>query len=402
MPPPSSRLRWDVWLPLAAVLVAASLLALGVTAGRALRESRALALEGVVTRQAHEVERELREGGPAEARAILERSLANGSSTVAGLALVSPGGAVDAQAGSLAGTIHETDLFLGPGWRMGSPGRMGGQGFQGGRRTLRVALSSGGAGGAGRASFVERMVAPAAAGAGVLVIALAVLGGRLLARQREELDREAVRRRLEGLGRAGAGLAHQLRNPLATLKGSLQLLLESPPPESEKRLRAALGQAVRMEALIGQLLDYARPPRAEPQDLELGPFLAELAGRDARVRVEAGGAPAARVDPEHLRQIVINLLENARAVSPDGSVLEVTASGRDHRVEIVVADRGPGPGEDPEHLFEAYVTGRADGTGLGLPLSRALAEANEGSLVLRPRPGGGALAVLTLPRGGPA
>lgn len=406
--PPSSRLatRWNLWLPLAAGLVAASLLTLGITASRALRESRDLALEGLVMRQAHELERELREGGPEAAREILERSLREGPETITGLALLSPFGTVEVQAGSLQGPTREIELFLGPGWRpngMGFPGMpgRGEPGLRGGRRTLRLVLSPT----AARASLVERSVTPAAAGAGLLVFALAVLGGRLLVRQREEQARDAARRRLEGLGRAGAGLAHQLRNPLATLKGSIQLLLEAPAPGSEKRLRAALDQAIRMETLIGQLLDYARPPRTEPVDLDLGPFLDELAGGDARLRVQAGGAPAARVDPEHLRQIVVNLLENARAVSPDGSGVEVTAHGgddREDRVQIVVADRGPGPGEDPERLFEPYVTGRADGTGLGLPIARALAEANGGSLLLRPRPGGGALAVLTLPRGGSA
>lgn len=401
--PPSSRLatRWNLWLPLAAAVVAAFLLTLGITASRALRESRDLALEGLVMRQAHEIERELRESGPEAAAEVLERSLREGSEAVRGIALLSPLGNVDAQAGSIEGPASDLELFLGPGWRPAGvfPGMgMGQGGLHGGRRTLRIAVSRT----ATEASFVERLVAPAAAGAGALVFALAVLGGRLLVRQQAEQAREAVRRRLEGLGRAGAGLAHQLRNPLATLKGSIQLLLESPAPGSERRLQSALEQAVRMESLIGQLLDYARPPRAEPAELALGPFLERLADGDARLRVENGGAPAARVDPEHLRQILENLLENARAASPEGSPVEVAVHGRDHQVEIVVADRGPGPGGDPERLFEPYVTSRANGTGLGLPIARALAEANGGSLLLRPRPGGGTLAVLTLPRGGSA
>lgn len=396
--------RWDLWLPFAAFLVAVSLLALGITATRALRESRGLALEGLVMRQAHAVERDLRDAGPEAAQAILERSLREGPAAITGLSLISPFGTVDAQAGSLQGPTQEMDLFLGPSWRpngarprsmprMGEPG-----GFQGGRRTLRVAVSPD----AARASLVERSVTPAAACAGALVVALAVLGGRLLVRQREEQAQEAIRRRLEGLGRAGAGLAHQLRNPLATLKGSIQLLLESPPPGSEKRLRAALHQAIRLEALITQLLDYARPPRPEIADLDLGSFLRELAAGDARLRLQVPGALAVRADPEHLRQILVNLLDNAGAASPEGSLVELTAHARDRHVEIVVADRGPGPGDDPERLFEPYVTGRADGTGLGLPIARALAEANGGSLQLRPRPGGGALAVLTLPRGSAA
>lgn len=401
MRPSALTARWDLWLPLAAALVAAFLVTLGITAARALQESRALALEGLVMRQAHQLERELREAGPASAPAILERSLRQGPAAVSGLALLSLSGAVETRAGAQQGNSLEMELFLGRGWRppaAGFPGGMPGvgqPGFSGGRRLLRITLAPG----ASRASFVERSVAPSAVVAGILVVALAVLGGRLLVRQGEAQAREAARRRLEGLGRAGAGLAHQLRNPLATLKGSVQLLLESPAPGSERRLRAALDQAERMESLIGQLLDYARPPRAEPVDLDLVPFLEKLAGGDSRLRVLAGEALTVRVDPEHLRQILDNLLENAQAVSPEDSLVEVSAQSRDREIEVVVADRGPGPGGDPERHFEPYVTGRTDGIGLGLPIARALAEANEGSLSLRRRPGGGALAVLTLPRG---
>jgi two-component system, NtrC family, sensor histidine kinase HydH len=407
--------RWDLWLPLAALLAAFAFAALGVTAERALRESRELAREGAALRLAHEVERELREAGPEAAPEVLGQALRDHPGLAAGLVLLGAPGDPEVAVGSAGVETLDLELFLGREWAGGGPGRFPGP-FAGrfppagghGRRTLRVSLHP------DRPPPVERAVAPAAVAAGGVLVGLALLGGRLLTRQREEQARESTRRRLEGLGRAGAGLAHQLRNPLATVKGSAQLLLEragpdgaKPPPDettekiAEKRLRSILEQTLRMERLIGRLLDYARPPRAEAADVPLGAALRELAERGDRPRVRLRKAPDAvvRVDPEHLRQILDNLLDNALSASPPEAEVEVSAAARNGRLEIEVADRGPGPGDDPEHLFEPYVTTRAEGTGLGLPIARALAEANGGALALRPRPGGGSVATLSLPRG---
>ena len=101
-------------------------------------------------------------------------------------------------------------------------------------------------------------------------------------------------------------------------------------------------------------------------------------------------------DPEHLAQIIENLVDNAEAFSPTGGGVDIAACLKHDRLEIVIADRGPGPGLEPEELFQPYVTTRADGTGLGLTIARTLAEANSGDVTLRPRDGGGCEAVLTV------
>ena len=395
--------RWDLWLPLAALFVAVALAGLGATAAGALEESRSLAREGELLHFVHDLERELRDGGPGAAVSAVERASGRRPWFVAGLALETSTGEVLVRAGTIEGLeTREHEMFLGRDWAMpgGGPGAglRGGGRFLGGRRTLRIALSAD----AFRATALERMVAPAALGAGILLVGLAVLGGRLLVRQREEQEQEATRRRLEGLGRAGAGLAHQLRNPLGTIKGSCQLLLErASDPTEERRLQSILDQALRMERLIGQLLDYARPPRSEPAQVEAAAVLAEIAARNPSVRVRMDAPLRFRADPEHLRQIVENLVDNALAASPPGEAVEVSveAPGHGAEVKVIVADRGPGPGGDPERCFEPYVTSRADGTGLGLPIARALAEANGGTVALRSRPGGGTLAILSLPQG---
>jgi signal transduction histidine kinase len=217
-------------------------------------------------------------------------------------------------------------------------------------------------------------------------------------RQRSEALREAQRRRLEALARAGAGLAHQLRTPLATIKGSCQLMgeqLEQSPQRA--RLQAAISQADRMERMLGMLLDFARPPAPQPRPVEVRAMLQEVTAHRSRVQLGRIDNAVASADPEHLTQIVDNLVNNAEAFSPSGEMVEVAAALERNRVEIIVADRGPGPGPDPEEHFQPYITTRADGTGLGLAIARTLAEANDGDLILQPRKGGGCEAVLSLP-----
>ncbi|HSM50903.1 MAG TPA: ATP-binding protein, partial [Thermoanaerobaculia bacterium] len=240
---------------------------------------------------------------------------------------------------------------------------------------------------------VERAALPVAAVAAAALVALALLAGRLLDRQARAIRLAAERERLEGLARAGAGLAHQLRNPLATIRGSAQLLLESCSGAEAARLGAIVSESDRLGRLVDELLDYARPPQPQPQRIDLAVFRPE---RDlARVDWQVAGGLAAHADPEHLRLILDNLLDNALEADP--GEIEVRGRARRDGVEIAVLDRGPGPGPEPEQLFEPYVTGKASGTGLGLPLARSLAAANGGSLRLAPRAGGGTEALLRLP-----
>ncbi len=437
--------RWDLWLPLAGALITVALLVLAVLADQALRQRRDLALDGAFLRLAHRLEIELRETPPAEASPVLDRFLRESQedaeaptyNLVQALALLDGQGLATHRAGPLdaAATRHDEPgrdilLFLGRLWALERLGQGASEGHQllpparrglgqGGLvqlghpavRTLRVIETAAARG----RPLSELLLLPAAAVASAAVLALAVLGGRLLRRQQEVARQEASRRRLEGLGRAGAGLAHQLRTPLATLKGTCQLLAEDlqevDTERQELRLQRVLGEVDRMEALLGQLLDYARPPAPEARDFELKPLCdriveAELDGETVRVDVPAGLQVCA--DPQHVRQILDNLLQNAmQAVALRASMastrgtrgVELAARRVAGGVEIRIADAGDGPGDDPEHLFEPYVTGRAAGTGLGLPIARALAEANGGSLHLQSREEGGTVAVLMLPAG---
>ena len=403
--------RWDLLLPTVATLIGSLMVALAFLSVFAFRQRDALALDGRIFGLAHEAELRLRESGRDAASDILEEILKDGQPEILGLRLADPEGATLATAGSEATELarRSVDVFVGPGLR-GGPGpggpptdfAMRGPGWRsGGRGRLVLDLLLDPV--AESPPVVVRLLIPASVTAALGLIGLAVLGGRLLVRQRFEAQREAQRRRLEALARAGAGLAHQLRTPLATIKGSCQLIGEQLGQSPlAARLETSVEQADRMERMLGMLLDFARPPTPQIEAVALAPLLNELATRRPTLKITRVEDIAVSADPEHLAQILDNLLDNAEAFSPDGEFIEVTAVPHRGEVRVIVADRGTGPGPYPEELFQPYFTTRADGTGLGLAIARNLAEANHGSLMLRLRSGGGSEAILILEQAGAA
>jgi len=403
----NTDLRWDVLLPVVAAGVATLMIALASLSLYAFRQREDLALDGRVLGLAHEAELQLRETGREEVGELLEAILAQGRPEVRGVVLSDPEGTVLARAGEHGGDLasRSVELFVGQGGR----GGVGSQGPPSVRGTRAQATGNrGGRGrlmlefllepGAGQPPLTVRLLLPAALAVSLALVALAFLGGRLLVRQRKETLVEAQHRRLEALARAGAGLAHQLRTPLATIKGSCQLIAEQlgSSPVAQ-RIETVIGQTARMERMLSMLLDFARPPEPQRQPLDVARVFAEVAERRHRVRIDEADAGTVIADPDHFEQILDNLIDNAEAVSPESAPVELSARFHPGGATILIGDRGPGPGTEPEELFEPYMTTRADGTGLGLAIARNLAEANGGGLSLRAREGGGCEAVLTLP-----
>ena len=395
----------------AAVVLAAGLTWLGSVASRTLRERDDAVREGILLRLGGELVGLLREVGPDDAATAVEGFLATHGRTVAGIEIVTPRGVLVAR-GRVEGRASEVSAMLGPRWRglaggagrefgpgrelgpahEGGPGRDAGPGWQ---TALRLRLYP--AEGLGTSGAL-----PSAIMAGAIVVSLCLVAFSLLAvaglAQRQRLAAaEGEQRRLEALALAGAGLAHRIRNPLAGIKGTTQLLLEGAAPPLATRAERILAATERIDTLLARLLTFARPPEANPQEVDL----AEVAGRVAArtggaVRVTATEAVSAWADEEHVESVVEELLANARAFDPEGELdVEVRRAGRHAVVEV--SDRGPGLAVEPERAFDPYVTTRPEGTGLGLAIVRALARASGGDVTLAPRRGGGTVARLTVP-----
>lgn len=231
----------------------------------------------------------------------------------------------------------------------------------------------------------------------------------------QEREHEVLRaEQLAAVGQLAAGLAHEMRNPLTSIK----LLIQTNREEANLGGTPAEDLAViereirRMERSLQNFLDFARPPKPDRKRMNLieaiERTLALVGGRARKQHVEIRFHPneasiPVEADPDLLQQVLVNLALNALDVMPGGGVLEVgtecprRANGV-AEVEVQVLDTGPGI--DPEmesKLFQPFVSNKETGLGLGLVISRRIAEGHGGSLVGMNRPGGGACFCLRLP-----
>ena len=254
-----------------------------------------------------------------------------------------------------------------------------------------------------------RRIAIVAAGAAGVLLAFAVAWSRSARRLAALEERAAREQRLVALGSMSSVMAHELRNPLASLKGHAQLLAEDLEDAGDTKRQAkaerVVSEAERLELLTTTLLDFVRDGPIERESTTAADLversLADLA-RD-RVKVDLGSTPPrVEVDVMRLARALHNLVDNALQASPEGAVeLEVAADGPAD-VTIKVRDHGPGlpPGAEAQ-IFEPFMTTRVRGTGLGLAVARRIAEQHGGTLTAENHPTGGALFTLRL-RGRPA
>jgi two-component system sensor histidine kinase HydH len=252
------------------------------------------------------------------------------------------------------------------------------------------------------AAGARRALRWSAVGAFVLLLT-AVLFARLLL-QREAAERRfGEGRRLAALGEMASVLAHELRNPLASLKGHAQLLQERLPAGRERaKAETIVTEAERLEALSGDLLDFSRSGPIARREVDPGALLRSVAEAvdAARVRVSDSGAPARwPLDDSRIRQVLTNLLSNALEASPPGLPVEAEAGTREGKLFFAVRDHGDGLPAGQEHrLFEPFFTTRTRGTGLGLAVAQRIVEMHGGTLRGANHPDGGALFEFELPR----
>ncbi|RZN06351.1 two-component sensor histidine kinase [Bradyrhizobium genosp. SA-3] len=229
-----------------------------------------------------------------------------------------------------------------------------------------------------------------------LVDALNSTGERLSLERR----RAAAAERLAALGRMSAGLAHEIRNPIAAMRLKAEnALAVADGSRHEAALHAILHQVDRLDVLLRDLLEMTHAREPKLVGIDLSAFLArtieghrELASARDVVLV-AGTLPTAsslpQLDPSQMQRALDNLIINAIQNTPAGGTITVDADRRDGMLLLRVADTGPGVADDiRERLFEPFVTGRAEGTGLGLAIVREIARHHRGNVRLVQNPAG--------------
>lgn len=217
-----------------------------------------------------------------------------------------------------------------------------------------------------------------------------------------------------------AAISHDLRTPLASLVGladTLQLTRPLPAPEQQEIVQAIRNSALRMSALVNNLLDMARLESGavqlnrqwQPLEEVVGSALATsmpiLAGRPLKVTL-AEDLPLLQFDAVLMERVFVNLLENIAKYTPAGTGIEIAARAVGTHVEIIVDDQGPGlPAGRHEAIFEKFERGHREtataGVGLGLAICRAIMRVHGGTIRGETRPEGGARFIMRLPRGTP-
>jgi two-component system NtrC family sensor kinase len=220
--------------------------------------------------------------------------------------------------------------------------------------------------------------------------------------------------KLAAIGELTAGVAHQINNPLFAVLGLVELLLRDAEPGSkaEERLRLVQESGLEIKEVVRSLLEFARGSADGRQLFALEQVVLQAVNLVRRTsaskgvalveRYEADGA-LVHASPNQITQSFLALLTNARQAMPDGGSVTIDVRRAGAEALATVADTGPGIAPELQpHIFEPFFTTRPDsgGTGLGVSVSRLIAEAHGGSLTVDSQPGRGAAFTLRLPLAG--
>jgi signal transduction histidine kinase len=215
----------------------------------------------------------------------------------------------------------------------------------------------------------------------------------------------AVRRseRLAALGQLSAGLAHELRNPLGSIKGSADLLARSASrndPMAKELGEIISAEVDRTNSLVTRFLNFARPlePKCELTDVTAVIDRAAARARVDVIRNYSPSLPKLSIDPELMEQVFLNLITNAAQASENGHAITVRTREAAGRAELSVIDRGCGiPKDKIETVFNPFVTTKQDGVGLGLAIVSKIVDGHGGKMAVESEPGKGSTFRVLLP-----
>ncbi len=230
----------------------------------------------------------------------------------------------------------------------------------------------------------------------------------------EEKRREAedkLKDRMATIGRMAAAIAHEIRNPLASISGSVKLLqnISTMNEDQTKLMDIVSRESGRLDKLVSDFLVYAREQRFEFQTVNLVSLLDEtllllehhplFTPRCHVRRVFPTGPVMATIDTDKMRQVFWNICNNSLKAMPNGGWLTAEIQERRARISVILSDTGSGfTGEQLKRVFEPFNSHFRDGTGLGLAISYQIVKGHGGEILVASKPGDGARFVIELPR----
>lgn len=225
--------------------------------------------------------------------------------------------------------------------------------------------------------------------------------------QTEEQLRQADR--LSALGELSAGMAHEIRNPLGSIKGAAEILKDDYGPDAPQHefIEILLKETDRLNKIVQEFLGFARPKPPELREEDINELLESVLALTAQPARKAGVSVEKRLDLNLgkwnldaglLKQAFLNLVLNAIQAMPEGGTLTVVSARRDELIEVKIVDTGMGISTDNrKKLFSPFFTTKKDGTGLGLAITYRIIQNHRGTIDVVSEPGKGATFTITIP-----
>lgn len=249
----------------------------------------------------------------------------------------------------------------------------------------------------------------------IFYLAIALLSGGLIEREfRSRKKAEDMRLQLEHshkmslVGQIAAGMAHEIKNPLASIKGAVEILCEDGTSEEDKAEFQAivLKEVKRINASVTDFLEFARPSETTLAVLNLADVVRsslkqiqpQALRRDIRIISHVEDPVIVMADEERIHQVMLNLLLNAVDASPDESNVTISLGTEESDARITIEDSGNGISEENvSKIFEPFFTTKSTGTGLGLAIAKSIVERHKGCIKLENNTSRGARAEIKLP-----
>lgn len=249
----------------------------------------------------------------------------------------------------------------------------------------------------------------------IFYFAIAFLSGGLVDRQlqahrkNEEIHIQLERsQRLSLIGQMAAGVAHEIKNPLASIKGAMEILADPETGEANRSefTQIAVNEIKRIDRTVTNFLQFGRPQMTKLEKQNIPPLVSSVVRQltpqatkqGVTIKLEAPSSLEVMVDHQQFHQVCLNLLLNALEASPENSNIIVTLSEISKHLCLVITDSGPGISpEDKHRLFEPFFTTKSTGTGLGLAIVKAIVDSHNGTIEISSEPAGGTTVRVCLP-----